>query len=229
MRVLISGGGCEEPLDGVRSLCNFSSGRTAAFLCDRMVEQGHEVTAVFAERAIKPSQLVVLHTFRTFQDLFNTLKKLLVANDFGMIIHAAAVSDFGIGSVEVDGISYPPSSCGKIESGSEVVVRLKQNPKIIDHLRDWSRNPNCIMVGFKLTNGADMKERETAVSDLLRRAGVDLVVSNDLSEISTEQHPFRIYGQSKTKAPNLLSTGMSKVELAAYLRHTAEVIQGEGI
>jgi phosphopantothenoylcysteine synthetase/decarboxylase len=110
-----------------------------------------------------------------------------------------------------------------------VVVRLKQNPKIIDHLRDWSRNPNCIMVGFKLTNGADMKERETAVSDLLRRAGVDLVVSNDLSEISTEQHPFRIYGQSKTKAPNRLSTGMSKVELAAYLRHTAEVIQGEGI
>jgi len=229
MTVLITGGGCEEPIDGVRSLCNFSTGRTAALLCDRMVERGHQVTAVFAERAAKPSQPVVLHTFRTFQELYDTLHELLVTNDFGMIIHVAAVSDFGIGSVEIDGIPYPPASCGKIVSGSEVVIRLKQNPKILDHLRSWSRNPSCIIVGFKLTNGADIPEREIAVSELLHRAKVDLVVSNDLSEIHTDQHCFRVYGQSKTEAPNLLSIGMRKEELAAYLTHTADAIQGERI
>jgi len=227
MRVLITGGGCEEPIDGVRSLCNFSTGRTAAFLCDRMAESGHKVSAILAERAIKPTRAVALHTFRTFQDLSTMLAVLLAESDYGMIIHAAAVSDFGIGSVEIDGIPYPPASCGKIESGSEVVIRLKQNPKIIDHLRDWSRNPSCIIIGFKLTNGADIQEREAAVSELLHRAGVDLMVSNDLCEITTEQHPFRIYRQTKQDTLNLLSTGTRKEDLAAFFIRKAEETQGE--
>ena len=229
MRVLITGGGCEEPIDGVRSLCNFSTGKTAALLCDRMAESGYKVSAILAERAIKPTRTVALHTFRTFQDLSTTLAVLLAESDYGMIIHAAAVSDFGIGRVEIDGIPYPPGSCGKIESGSEVVVRLKQNPKIIDQLRNWSRNPSCIIVGFKLTNGANIQEREAAVSEQLHRAGVDLVVSNDLAEITQAQHPFRIFGQSQKDAIELLAIGTSKEELAQYLIHTAQGIQGEGI
>ncbi|PKL10535.1 MAG: hypothetical protein CVV52_17915, partial [Spirochaetae bacterium HGW-Spirochaetae-8] len=183
MRVLITGGGCEEPIDGVRSLCNFSTGRTASVLCDRLVEQGHEVTAVFAERAVKPSKPVASHSFRTFQDLSDTLHELLVKKDYGMIIHAAAVSDFGVGSMEIDGIPYLPGSYGKIESGSEVIIRLKQNPKIIDQLRAWSINPTVYIVGFKLTNGANVPEREKASAELLYRAKVDCVVSNDFAEM----------------------------------------------
>ncbi len=130
MRVLITGGGCEEPIDGVRSLCNFSTGRPPRSSAT-VGEQGHEVTAVFAERAVKPSKRLP----RTPSGLFRIFPIPCMnccEERLWMIIHAAAVSDFGVGSMEsMD--SLPSWSYGKIESGSEVIIRLKQNPKIIDH------------------------------------------------------------------------------------------------
>ena len=206
MRILITGGGCEEPIDTVRSICNFSTGATAAYLCDRLSEAGHEVLAILAHRATKPSCVIPVHPFRTFRDLETTLRSVLAEHSFGMIIQAAAVSDYGIGSVEIDGIAYLPGNFGKIASGSRVVLNLCEHPKIIDKLRQWScysdctdyadctDYPECTIVGFKLTTGANATEREVAIADLFQHSGIDLVVSNDLSEITRDRHPFRIYG-----------------------------------
>lgn len=87
MRILITGGGCEEPIDGVRSICNFSSGKTAAFLCDHLVAKNFSVTAVFSQRAVKPQKSVILYSYRTFQDLAGTLQQVLGQHSFDMIIH----------------------------------------------------------------------------------------------------------------------------------------------
>ena len=217
MRVLITGGGCEEPIDGVRYLANFSTGTTASFLADYFASRHHEVTALMAFRATRPFVPIRLLGFRSFSDLSETLQGLLEREDFDLIVHAAAVSDFSPEAIVVDGVSSPAGSAGKIESGAEAFIRLRENPKLIDSLKAWSQNARCAIVGFKLTNGAGGREREGAVQALLKRSRADLVVSNDLSEISGDVHPFACYALSGDGNLALARRGLTKNDLANFL------------
>ena len=81
----------------------------------------------------------------------------------------------------------------KISSGREVVIRLAPNPKLIDGLKTWSRNPSIQVVGFKLTNEPDPAKRAAQVRALLARGTTDLVVHNDLNEIEDEHHKAEIW------------------------------------
>ena len=54
MKILITGGGCREAIDGVRFVTNMSTGRTAAFLADALSAHGAEVTAIMGAGAILP-------------------------------------------------------------------------------------------------------------------------------------------------------------------------------
>ena len=222
MRVLITGGGCEEPIDGVRSVCNFSSGRTAAFLCDYFASRGNEVTAIIAERAAKPESAekqegnTRVHRFRTWRNLAETLRQQLEENSFDLVLHAAAVSDYRPDIVEINGVAYPAGNVPKIESGSNVIVTFAENPKIIDSLKEWSRNKRCEVVGFKLTNGASLAAREEKTEELFHRANPELVVSNDLSEISQDGHPTRCYARNHGKMECVFA-GRTKAELAEFL------------
>ena len=217
MRVLITGGGCEEPIDNVRFIANFSSGKTASFLADRFASRGHEVTALMAHRAEKPSSPVRVVVFRAYRDLSETLRSLLGDEDFDLVVHAAAVSDFTPESIVVDGVSTPAGPAGKVESGSEAIIRLRENPKLIDGLKSWSRNERCAVVGFKLTVGAGEREREGAARALLERSRADLVVSNDRSEIAADAHPFACYALAADGSLTRARRGRTKRDLADFL------------
>jgi phosphopantothenoylcysteine decarboxylase/phosphopantothenate--cysteine ligase len=116
----------------------------------------------------------------TFADLDAALARLLREESFDAVIHAAAVSDFSIATVEVDGVERAPGAA-KLGSGSAPVLRLKTNPKLLDTLRARSRNGAVRIVAFKLTNEASVPEVRAAVEKLLAESAVDFVVHNDLA------------------------------------------------
>ena len=64
------------------------------------------------------------------------------------VIHLAAVSDYAVASVEIDG--EVAAGTGKIPSGHGVVIRLRPNPKLIDDLKSWSVNPAIRVVGASM-------------------------------------------------------------------------------
>ena len=229
MQILITGGGCEEPIDGVRSICNVSSGKTAAFLCDHFVAEGFSVTAILSQRAVKPQKPVVLYSYRTFLDLSNILHQVLSQYSFDMVIHAAAVSDYSVDRVTVNGVDHIGGSVGKIESGSEVMIQLKENPKLIDGLASWSKNKACRIIGFKLTNTASGKERGVLACTLLNRTNIDFVVVNDISEIDEDWHPFCMYQKDSDDCFTCRCHGKTKQELAGILTMLANEIQGDSI
>ena len=111
------------------------------------------------------------------------------------IIHLAAVSDYSVASIDVDGRSVAHGNQGKIGSGHEVVIRLSPNPKLIDSLKTWSRNKSIRVIGFKLTNEPDPALRTTRVRALLDRSAVDIVVHNDLGKITAHSHPAEIWSR----------------------------------
>ena len=195
MKILITAGGTEEPVDGVRRLTNTSTGATGGVLARTFAEHGAEVLLLHAARAPLESVAVERDTFVTFDDLEKALRRHLGAFDWDAIVHLAAVSDYSVASIEVDGRSVPHGDQGKIGSGHGVVIRLNPNPKLIDSLKTWSRNKAIRVIGFKLTNDPDDADRAARVRALLDRSAVDFVVHNDLGEISADGHPAEIWSR----------------------------------
>lgn len=183
LRVLITSGGTEELIDGVRSLGNFSTGRTGALLAETFAARGHDVVLLRARRAARPAAGSALREeiFGSFAELAAALQRLLRDERFDAVVHAAAVGDYSLDAVTVDGAPLPLGA-GKLDSGRDVRLHLRPNPKLIDRLREWSANPELRVVAFKLTNGATAADARAAVEKLFARARANFVVHNDLAE-----------------------------------------------
>ena len=196
-RILITAGGTREPIDSVRYIGNISSGRTASALADELRAAGHEITWLGAEDAVRPGSAGDIETYVSFSDLQTQLRKLLSEEHFDVVIHAAAVSDFSVGSVgPADGETCDKNRSGKLPSDFDLVVHLQRNPKLLDSLRSWSSNPEIKVIGFKLTDTGDPDKRLAAVGRQFERSKVDAVVHNDLSEINASKHTFCLHSKN---------------------------------
>src|SRR5581483_3490390 len=160
---------------------NSSTGETGARIAAELQRAGHEVVLLRARSAVPAPTGVSGEAFVTFADLDAALGRRLGDEHFDAVIHAAAVSDFAIAAVEVDGRAWRPGA-GKLDSDSEPVLRLRRNPKLLAGLRGRSRNPALRVVAFKLTRGADPAAARAAVDALFADGSADLVVHNDLAE-----------------------------------------------
>lgn len=179
-RILVTSGGTSEPIDGVRVLSNRSTGETGAGIADYFARQGHEVTLLRATSAVRASAGVREVVFDSFADLDAALQRELSGTSFDAVVHAAAVSDYAVDAIEVNGIAQPPGS-GKLRSDVAPVLRLRTNPKLIATLRARSANPHVRIVGFKLTRGVSAEAARDAVETLFADGTSDFVVHNDLA------------------------------------------------
>lgn len=205
-RVLITAGGTSEPIDNVRVITNVSSGETGARLAELLTDFGVEVHLLRAENAKPADSRVEQSTYNTFHSLQKNLKFQLGNHEFDMIIHAAAVSDFSVGTIEINGQEYEPGDFPKIHSDDKLAIHFKNNPKIVDELKGLSLNKNIKLVAFKLTSRASETERDQAVEKLRTHSNADFIVQNDTVEIdkTKQQHRFTLYGaDSKLHVENI--------------------------
>lgn len=186
-KVLVTSGGTREPIDGVRVMTNSSTGGTGAYIADTFVRNGAHVVLLRAEGAVKPIEARVLQrTFLTASDLDALCQQVLESEEIDLIVHAAAVGDFVVESLEIDGVRHPAPLTKKLPSTSALSLHLRPGKKILPHLKDYSRNRQVQLVGFKLTDGASADEAQRAVQDVLV-AGADWVVHNDLSTMRQQR------------------------------------------
>ena len=218
MKVLITGGGTLERIDNVRSITNFSTGTTAALIADYFHAQGAGVTLLHGKNANKGAGLYKREMFESFSDLDYLLKKNLGEKNFKAVIHLAAVSDYSVDSIEINGVCYKSDELKKIDSNESISLHLKRNFKIIERLKDYSLNPKIQIVGFKLTSDFKEDERVKATSKLLSSGHVDYVIHNDLSEINEHEHFACFYNKKaevlfKTKTKDELSKSLFELLL----------------
>jgi phosphopantothenoylcysteine decarboxylase / phosphopantothenate---cysteine ligase len=180
LRVLITSGGTVEPIDGVRVIANTSTGETGALIAEHFARGGHDVVLLRAQNARRANGVRREETFSTFAELDAALTRVMGKDDFDAVIHAAAVSDFSVHAIEIDGTVQPPGRA-KLRSDVAPVLRLRRNPKLLDRLRERSRNRGIRIVAFKLTRDASAEEIRTSVESLFASGSTDLVVHNDLA------------------------------------------------
>lgn len=189
MNLLLTAGATREPIDDVRFISNVSTGATGAALAEAFARAGHAVTLLRgagATAAATATGSLRQIEFSSAADLLARLRQQLSTSTYDGVVMAAAVSDYRA-AVPVG---------GKLSSSPErMALELIRNPKILPLLKTFSPKP-VVVVGFKLTSGADDARRRAAVDAQFAAGGVDAVVQNDLAEIRTEpreRHPFRLY------------------------------------
>jgi phosphopantothenoylcysteine decarboxylase/phosphopantothenate--cysteine ligase len=195
LRILVTAGATREPLDSVRYISNLSTGSTGAALAAILAKHGHRVTLLRGQGSAEATDPgIEQELFSSASDLEDRLHARLRSEVFDAVIMCAAVAD------------YRPQReiKGKIRSDApSLTLKLVRNAKILPRLKSFSRTP-LVVVGFKLTVGADRARRRKAVNAQFDSGGVDAVVQNDLKEIlSARVHPFRLY-RSDRKEPGIV-------------------------
>ena len=213
-RVLITSGGTREPIDGVRFVTNFSSGVTGAALADAFGSAGWSVALVRSVDACRPADdRIEQVVFGSVADLDATCARLLGERPFDAVLHAAAVSDYTVTAVVIDGVRHAAPLSGKLDSAKGLSVELSPSRKILPRLKTYGVG-RPLLVGFKLTNGSSVPEQLAAVQAQLDRTDVDLVVHNDLTEIDhgAGRHVSTVYDRQ-----GVVGRGTTNEELAAIM------------
>lgn len=200
MKILVTAGGTKEYIDGVRYIGNCSSGRTGAELVDYLSELGHQVTWIGACGAVQPTREVKRVPYETFDDLSQVMQQALGAEHYDAVFQAAAVSDFKVEAVILDGQQLTAGRDCKLPTADAMQVLLKKQPKLVSQIKQWSKNPEILVVAFKLTNSMDPAVRQAAIDKLLSQAVIDMVAHNDLNDFNDCEHGFCLHQKSSERA-----------------------------
>ncbi|AFV11641.1 coenzyme A biosynthesis bifunctional protein [Thermacetogenium phaeum DSM 12270] len=165
IHVLVTAGPTREPLDAVRFLSNYSSGKMGYALAEEAKERGARVTLISGPTKLEPPQGVNLISVQTAEEMFNAVKENFAAAD--VVIKAAAVADFRPRWV----------TSGKIKKESaDLLLELERTPDILAYL--GQNKSNQILVGF----AAETEDLLVNAREKLARKNLDMIVANDLTE-----------------------------------------------
>jgi phosphopantothenoylcysteine decarboxylase/phosphopantothenate--cysteine ligase len=198
LKILITAGGTKENLDGIRYITNLSTGKTASAIAQYFMNAGHNLTYLHSLEAKQPDGIFETIEFNNFASLNEQLEKLIKENEFDVVIHNAAVSDFTPYQIESGKNKIELPSNVKIPSSEdEITIRFKSNPKLINKIKSKSKNKDVKLIAFKFTNESKLEKRIEQAHKLLRDSQSDFVVLNDYTDRANDvQQMFSIISKN---------------------------------
>lgn len=169
-KALVTAGPTYEPIDPVRYIGNYSSGKMGIAVAEALAEEGADVTLVLGQ-VKEPVQNVSLRTERvkTAAEMFSAVENHF--NRSEITVMAAAVAD------------YTPvnEAKEKIKKGSdEWQLKLKKTTDILKELGK-KKKKNQILVGFALETSNPLVN----ANKKLESKNLDLIVLNSLKDAQT--------------------------------------------
>jgi phosphopantothenoylcysteine synthetase/decarboxylase len=212
LKILVSYGPVAVPVDSMRLITNRSTGSTGEFLCKGLRKLGFEIVVLRA-KTCPPLQVEGIEEipFETFEPFRTLLREQLGKHEFWGVIHLAAVADYSVDRIEFGDKRIEGSKLlnSKLDSSDAPVIYLKSNEKLLGRIREWSRNPHSIIVGFKYT----VEEDSSKIPAMLSGGRVDFVVHNWCTGIEGSRHEFKIYSRDEKQ----VESGASKGDLVNQL------------
>ena len=164
LKVLVTAGPTQEPIDPVRYITNHSSGKMGYALAHAAMLRGADVTLVSGVTALKYPPLVNTIPIVTAQDMYEAVTSNSDRQD--IIIKAAAVAD------------YTPATTAdnKIKKkDGDMSIPLKRTQDILKFLGEH-RNEGQFLCGFSMET-ENMLENSRGK---LERKNLDMIVANNL-------------------------------------------------
>jgi phosphopantothenoylcysteine synthetase/decarboxylase len=181
MNCIVTAGPTFEPLDDVRRLTNFSTGRLGTELANFLAARGHKIVLLVGESATYAGERRAqrVEFFSTTADLQAKLKSFS-GKKVDAIFHCAAVSDFTFGKI------FAPDESGKLvelkgakkisTQRGKLFAELVPTPKIISELRGWF--PKTKIVGWKFEADGKRAGAIDSAQKQLVDCATDLCVAN---------------------------------------------------
>ncbi|HEY1662190.1 MAG TPA: phosphopantothenoylcysteine decarboxylase [Verrucomicrobiae bacterium] len=181
MNCIVTAGPTFEPLDDVRRLTNFSTGRLGTELANFLVARGHKVILLIGEMSTFPGERKAqrVEHFSTAADL-NEKFKALSGKKADAIFHAAAVGDFSFGRI------FEPGDAGKLSEikgakkistrQGKLLAELLPAPKIISGLHGLF--PRTMITGWKFEADGKRTDALAAGQKQLTECSTDFCVVN---------------------------------------------------
>ncbi len=177
MKVIVTCGPSYEPIDEVRRLTNFSTGRLGIALANALVQNGWEVLCLKGDQATCADPLYgsQLRTFSTNQNLVDQLLGLSQGSSIHAVFHAAALCDFRVSRV-VDSNGKPVSSPKYSTRNGELSLVLQPTVKVLPLLRNWF--PQAKLVGWKYELSGTVQDALAMAHQQLKDCQTDACVLN---------------------------------------------------
>lgn len=162
-KVLVTAGPTREPIDPVRFVSNYSSGKMGFEIADAAAKRGAEVTLITGPSVLKESQCVKRINVNTADEMFREVKKYFRNQD--VIVMASAVSDFK--PVKI--------SDKKIKKENKEILKIDfvKNPDILKFLGDNKKKFK--LIGFALETDDELKNAR----EKFKNKNLDLIVLNN--------------------------------------------------
>jgi phosphopantothenoylcysteine decarboxylase/phosphopantothenate--cysteine ligase len=168
-KILITAGPTREPLDPVRFMTNYSSGKMGYAIAEAAAMQGAEVTLISGPVHIpKPSNIKKYIPIKTATEMFEAVKENLSQQD--IVIKTAAVADYRPKIYENQKIK---------KSDGDINLTLTRNPDILKWI-GMHKNPQQYIVGFAAETNDVM---ENGIKKLHNK-NVDLIIVNDITSVN---------------------------------------------
>lgn len=164
LKVLVTAGPTQEPLDPVRYLTNHSSGKMGYAIARMAMLRGAKVTLISGPTALTPPPFVEVVPVVSAQDMFGAVAARQEQADF--IFKAAAVADY-------TPADYSDNKMKKKDG--DLSIPLKRTQDILQHLGSH-RRPGQVICGFSMET-QNMLENSQAK---LVKKNVDMICANNL-------------------------------------------------
>lgn len=197
LRVMVTAGPTEEPIDPVRYLTNRSSGKMGYALAEAAARRGAEVTLVTGPVSLAAPEGVRVVRVRTALEMMDAARRAFAEADIA--VFAAAVADMR------------PASCAphKLKKGAAqdaqalASVRLTENPDILATLAA-GKAAGQVVVGF----AAETNDVLENARRKLERKRADLIVANRVGEglgFGTDDNEAALVGADGVRKLPLMS------------------------
>jgi phosphopantothenoylcysteine decarboxylase/phosphopantothenate--cysteine ligase len=165
MNILITAGPTREPIDPVRFISNYSTGKMGYAIAALAKKRGHKVVLVSGPTCLIPSKNVLTERVNTAQEMFRAVKRNLRSID--CVIMAAAVSDFRPAV-------YRRGKAKRREGIKSIA--LCKNPDILY----WASRQagKKMLVGFCMETKGLLQEAERK----LKQKNLDIIVANKIDK-----------------------------------------------
>ena len=170
MRAIVTCGPSYEPIDDVRRITNFSTGKLGVLLANALTRAGHDVTCFKGLGATtRESVAATVIPFSTNDDLRSRLAAVEAREEVGAVFHAAALADFKV--------KRAPDGERKISSrAGEITLTLVPATKVIGELRGLF--PKARIVGWKYELDGTREDVLAKAARQLAENGTDVCVAN---------------------------------------------------
>lgn len=187
-KVLITAGSTWIPIDKVRVLTNIFGGRLGINIAEEFVNHDFDVTLLLGNSRVNLNdefiQKIQLLKFKYFDDLHDLIESKINLNDYDIVVHSAAVSDYKVAD----------TFSGKLKSGKdELVLKLIPTVKIVDIFK--KKNPNLFLIMFKLEVDKTKDELINIANNSMNKAKADMIVANDFNTLSKGHKAYIIHNQ----------------------------------